>query len=660
MAVTENALSGINGTKKKFPFTFPYLKTTDLKVELVRTTTADGTKTTTTLDSTKFTFPTATEVELSAVDPATDWQETTGAPKADGSGYTYSGKVYRSTSSDALAATFYPGSAIRSADLNDNYTQNLYVTQEASNAVTDANTDAAAAVVTADAAKDIAEAADAIADDAADDVKRWIKDGDGSDTAGDEDDADFTARPLKPEGIPFLSNLVKTYVHDGTTLKGSGQDGQEQGVKYAVDQAADAVSTANTAETTANKARDDIAVALNYTIVADKAALIALTLNNSDDSETGNLGDFYEVTDATYINTDDIDDSTSSGGNITWTKADGTAQTTNPDTMTGVTWDDKITVKVRWRGDTEKWEYVSYRNVDPESNYVRSASPELTGSVTLKNNADLRLTETTANGSAYVGLKGPTDMGAASSYTVTLPTATPTANQILKADASTPTTLTWTDDVALTLINSDTFSGASTSNVNSATGTKNYVDTQVATKQDSDADLTAIAGLTSAADKGIQFTGSGTAATYDLTAFAKTILDDADAGAVRTTIGAGVGDAVLANDQSWSGAQRGTIPTPATHSSGATYDFDMNAGNNFKLTIGAAVELGFSNIAAGQSGTIEIVNGAFTPTWGSECHFVGGTVIDLTQSVTSYLSYYSPSASVVVVNELLDVKAEGS
>ena len=48
MATTENALSGINGTKKKFSFTFPYLKTTDLKVELVRTTTADSTTTTTT------------------------------------------------------------------------------------------------------------------------------------------------------------------------------------------------------------------------------------------------------------------------------------------------------------------------------------------------------------------------------------------------------------------------------------------------------------------------------------------------------------------------------------------------------------------------------------------------------------------------------------
>ena len=55
--------------------------------------------------------------------------------------------------------------------------------------------------------------------------------------------------------------------------------------------------------------------------------------------------------------------------------------------------------------------------------------------------------------------------------------------------------------------------------------------------QASDAELAAVAGLTSAADKGIQFTGSGSAATYDLTAAGKALLDDANAAAQLVTLG---------------------------------------------------------------------------------------------------------------------------
>ena len=115
--------------------------------------------------------------------------------------------------------------------------------------------------------------------------------------------------------------------------------------------------------------------------------------------------------------------------------------------------------------------------------------------------------------------------------------------------------------------------------------------------------------------------------------------------------------AALTADQSWSGSQRGTISDVGTKT--ANFDFDLNTANNFKITIGAnAKEFGFTNITAGQSGTIEVVNGAYTLSYGSEIHFVGGTAPTLTQSATSYLAYYCPSATVVFVQHMLDVKAQ--
>lgn len=59
----------------------------------------------------------------------------------------------------------------------------------------------------------------------------------------------------------------------------------------------------------------------------------------------------------------------------------------------------------------------------------------------------------------------------------------------------------------------------------------------LAAKQDLNAKLTALGGLTGAADKLAYFTGASTMSVADLTAFMRTLLDDANGATARATLG---------------------------------------------------------------------------------------------------------------------------
>jgi len=109
--------------------------------------------------------------------------------------------------------------------------------------------------------------------------------------------------------------------------------------------------------------------------------------------------------------------------------------------------------------------------------------------------------------------------------------------------------------------------------------------------------------------------------------------------ATSTTV-AGLGIA-----QTFTASQRGTVTTDNDGS------FNMNVTNNFKCTPTGSFTLTFTNITAGQSGFILLVNGSnYTVSAAATTKVVSGTLTTISATGTYLLSYFSDGTNVYVVN----------
>ena len=257
MAVTENTFTG-NGSTTNYSFTFPYLKESDVKVTVAGTAKTNGT------GSDQWQFANATTVQFNTA-PANSAAI----------------RLYRETADTNLSATFYAGSAIKSQDLNDNFTQNLYVTQEVrddsalalSNSrehdgdgtYTTAIAKSTSAVSTANTASTNASAAVSTANTASSNATTAVN----------------TANSATTTANTASSNAT-------TALNNSRESDGSGGYNSAIDIANTAKTTANSATTTANTASTNASSAVTTANTASTNASSAVTTANTASTNASN------------------------------------------------------------------------------------------------------------------------------------------------------------------------------------------------------------------------------------------------------------------------------------------------------------------------------------------------------------------------------------
>ena len=403
MATTQNTYTG-NGSATNYSFTFEYLKQSDVKVTLD------------TVATTAFTFANATTIAF------------TSAP-ANGVAI----RIFRDTAIDLLSATFFPGSAIKAEDLNQNFTQSLYVTQEsdadAAAATTTANTakttadtaltNSAAAVTTANTASATATTADTNASAAV--VTANAASATATTASTNAASAVTTANTASTNASAAVVTANAADANATTALNNSRESDGSGGFTTAIDLANSATTTANTANTnasaavvtantadtnattavnTANAASAAVSNAVAYTLIANVAAIPGSPSNN----------DYIEIADSTGIQSF----SPLSGVPSGYVGAAG------------------LTARLRYDTASTSWVWLNYFANDSETRYLTKNIPVVTGDAT---NGSGQITLNCENNSHGIKIKGPPH-SAAANYTFTLPNDTGTSGYVLKTDGS--------------------------------------------------------------------------------------------------------------------------------------------------------------------------------------------------------------------------------
>jgi hypothetical protein len=433
MATTQNLYTG-DGSTTNYSFTFEYLKQSDVKVTLD------------TVATTAFTFANATTLSF------------TTAP-ANGVAI----RIFRDTAIDTLSSTFFPGSAIKAEDLNQNFTQSLYVTQESETDVGISDATANAAKTTAEGAVTTANSAVTTANSAVTTANNAVTTANSAVTTANTADTNASAAVTTANAASATATTASTDAASAVTTANTASTNASAAVttaNSAATDAATAITTANGAVTTANSATTAAAAAQttanNAVTTANGAVTTANTASTNASAAVTTANTANTNASAAVVTANAAAASVSSAvlfelvanvAAIPGSPADQdyveVADSTGIESFSplsgvpaGFTGASGLTVRIRYDSSASSWVYMSYFANDSEDRYLTKNIPVVTGDST---NGSGQITLNCETNSHGIKIKGPPH-SAAASYTLTLPNDTGTSGYVLKTDGSGTTT----------------------------------------------------------------------------------------------------------------------------------------------------------------------------------------------------------------------------